>query len=280
MPNRVQCNRITKKGTQCSLIAIPGSEFCRRHQPREIWVPLIFSLVISFILGSISAIVIDAYFFSKSIQSELSSRHIIRPRNVPAIGGFPVIIDDGITMIVEKPGFVTSKCADGPFDYRIDEDGAIKIYGEIRRSDGTVVAEAIGNHIRVITNEGFDINSDSQACEIVDANGKPVYQLSIVPSDEWRKRREKVLSQLDQDTYDNRSRPHQSNIGAKLEKAYEVVQLRYIHRKDQTWWCVTPEGSQRVDNLKRMQEWQNKISPLFKYPGKKYPGIRINDFSQ
>lgn len=242
--------------------------------------PLISSIVISFFLGAISAVVIDSYFFNKSIESELGSRYVARPRNVPAIGGFPVIIEDGVTMIVEKPGFVTSKCGDGPFDYRIDKDGAIKIYGEIRRSDGTLVVEAIGNHIRVITDKGFDINNDSKACEIVDSNGKPVYQLSIVPGDKWRKRREKVLSRIAQNIYDNRIRPRHDSIDTKLSKANEVVQLCYIHRKDQTWWCVTPEGNQRVNNRASMQEWQNRIPPLFKYPGQKYPGIRINSFSQ
>ena len=188
MSDQTLCNRATKKGTQCTFRAIVGSEFCRRHQPREIWIPLIFSIVLSFILGVICAIAIDSYSLSKSKKSQLSLRHVSRPRSVPAIGGFPVVIDDGIIVIVNKPGFVTHKVEEGPFDYRIAGDGAIKIYGEIKRADGTQIIEATGANIRILPSTGFDINSDSKACEIVDSNMSPIYQLSVVPYEIWKQR--------------------------------------------------------------------------------------------
>ena len=67
---------------------------------------------------------------------------------------------------------------------------------------------------------------------------------------------------------------------ASISQTNKVVALYYIHRNGDNWWCVTPEGSQRVDNLESMKEWQSKIPRLFKYPGKKYPGVRLNNQSQ
>ena len=188
MKEENQCKRVTKRSAQCKCKALPGSEYCRIHQPREIWLPVVVSIVLSIVIS----ILITSHFSRKSFESELSLRHISRPRITPAIGGFPVVIDDGIIVIINKPGFVTHKMEEGPFDYRINEDGAIKIYGEIKRTDGTLIVEATGDHIRVLPNTELDINSDSRACEIVDSEKNLIYQISVVPFDQWKKRTDDV----------------------------------------------------------------------------------------
>lgn len=185
---------------------------------------------------------------------------------IPAVGGFPVVIDDGINVIINKPGFVTHKMEEGPFDYRIDVDGAIKIYGEIKSSDGTLIVEATGEHIRILPNTGYDINSDSKACEIVDSEKRPIYQISVVPFDLWKK---------NEHEHNNIFEASQWDLGSLLSQVNEVIEMNYIHHTISGWWCVTPEGSQEVQNYEDMKEWQNKIPRLFKYPGEKYPGIRL-----
>ena len=295
MKKQKQCKRVTNKGIQCRRKALLGSEYCRIHQPREVWLPFFISIILSIIISSI----ITWIFSQKSFESELSLRHISRPRIIPAVGGFPVVIDDGIYVIINQPGFVTHKMEEGPFDYRIDEDGAIKIYGEIKRIDGTLIIEATGDHIRVLPNTDIDINSDSRACEIVDSEKNPIYQISVVPFDQWKKKTDevalKIKNRLDLDKYnpidrsvietqiqeqDNGTNAKWDGLDALLSKANEVVELYYIHRKGDNWWCVTPEGSQLVYNRESMKEWQSKIPRLFKYPGKKFPGVRLDTKSQ
>ena len=111
MTDRTKCKRVTKKGTPCPYTAITGSEFCRRHQPREIWIPLLFSIVLNILLFIVS-VAISLYCYGES----KSWRHISRPRVIPAVGGFPVVIDDGLNVIINKPGFVTHKMEEGPFE--------------------------------------------------------------------------------------------------------------------------------------------------------------------
>jgi len=297
MKEENQCKHVTKKGAQCKGNALPGSEYCRIHQPREIWLHVFVSIVLSIVIS----IIITSYFSRKSFESELSLRHINRHRNVPAIGGFPVVIDDGINVVINQPGFVTHKVKHGPFDYRIDEDGAIKIYGEIRQTDGTLVVEATGDRVNVLPSTGLDINSDSKACEIVDSKNNPIFRISVVPFEQWNEGESGIASKLnilsekdlsyfgefnptDRAIIENQLQVHinrmQNERNVLLSQANEVVELYYIHRKGDNWWCVTPEGSQLVDNRESMKEWQGKIPRLFKYPGKKYPGIRLNNQMQ
>lgn len=276
MANRKLCQRVTKEGTPCKHKAIPGSEFCHRHQPRELWLPRLLLEIFLVLITIIITWEITGHYTRKSLNSEFITKHITRPRNVPTIRGFPVVIADSANIIVKKPRLVPSKGGIGPFDYRIDEDGVIRIYGEIRRADGTIVVEASGNHIMAIPGSGYDINNDSEACEIVDSHGRPIYQISIVPVEQWRERvaesKSRIMQKLNIPIEANRN-----HIDAMLSQANEVVQLFYIHRDGEAWWCVTPEGCQRVGDRERMKEWQSKIQPLFKYPGHKYPGTRINN---
>jgi len=301
MTDQKQCKRVTKKQTQCQRKALPGSEYCRIHQPREIWLPVVVTIVVSIVI----TVLITWYFSRESFESELRLRHISRPRIIPAVGGFPVVIDDGVTVMVNHPGFVSHKVKDGPFDYRIDEDGAIKIYGEIRHTDGTLVVEATGDSVNVLPNTGLDINSDSRACEIVDSEKNPIYRISVIPFEQWNEGRseiasklrdslnERILSSFDElnpsvkaiigkqmQEHNTRMQNERDDFDALLSQTNEVVELYYIHRTGDNWWCVTPEGSQRVDNRESMKEWQGKIPRLFKYPGKKYPGVRLNNQSK
>ena len=192
MTDQKKCKRATKKGIQCKYDALPGSEFCRRHQPREIWFPVVVTIFLSIFI----TFLITWHFSRESFESELSLRHISRPRMMPAVGGFPVVIADRITAIIHHPGFFSHNVKNSPFAYRINEDGAIKIYGEIRHTDGTVVVVATGDRLSLLPNTGLDINSDSRACEIVDSQKNPIYRISVIPFEQWNEGRSEIASKL------------------------------------------------------------------------------------
>jgi len=260
MKEYYQCKRVISKGLQCKKKALPGSNYCLIHQPREIWLPAIITIAVTLIFSVLITVLITSNFSRRSFKKELNLIHLSRPRIVPAVGGFPVVIDNGITVIIDQPGFVTHKMEEGPFDYRIADDGAIKIYGEIKSIDGSLIVVATGDYIRVLPNTGFDINSDSKACEIVDSDKNVIYQISVVSLDQWKKDKDEATSRV-----------------SLLSRANEVIKMNYVHCIDGNWWCVTGEGSQLVHSYENMKEWQSKIPRLFKYPGDKYPGIRIGN---
>lgn len=265
---RKQCKRFTKKDKQCLNRSLLGSEYCYIHWPREVWLPLIVGAIVGFILACFA----NYIFYTKSFKDDLINRYISLQRYIPpVISGFPVVIADGTNIqVVKKPGSFSSMIKHSPFMFFVDQDGIIEIYGEIRHPDGTLIAMVHKDQVCVIQNTGIDINSDLKAFEIVDCNENPVFQLSVIQYEQWKERKTEIENQLLKN--DKRMQVEKDNM---FLGANEVVQFYYIHCKGETWWCVTPEGSQRVDNRADMLEYQQKIPRLFKYPGHKYPGIRL-----
>jgi len=175
----------------------------------------------------------------------------------------------------------------------------IEIYGDIRSPDGTVVVMVCRDQATIMQDTGIDINSDSKGFEVVDNDGYPLFQLSVTPYKEWKEQKIGLSPDAPSEMNERirkvpeRLEPSLGNIiGSQLIEndkrmqtetdrifsgVNEVVQLHYVSRKGSTWWCVTPEGSQQVDTLAGAREWQRRIPLLFKYPGHKYPGVRLND---
>ncbi len=299
---QVQCNRFTKKHAQCLNKSIPGSEYCLLHQPREVWPTLIVGVLLGFILGCLA----NYIFYKKSLKDDLVNRYISQQRYVPpAINGFPVIIADGTNInVARQPGSLSSFVSWSPFKFRVDNEGIIEIYGEIRSPDNTLVVTVHKEEINITPGTGIDINGDSKGYEIVDSDGSPVFQLSIIPYEEWKeqqkKRTQNLQNEIDEiilSSYGNIEPEHRIfiekqilEIKERMQKdmerkqterdnlflgAKEVVVFYYVHYEGNSWWCVTPSGSVRVLNHESMLKWQRKIPQLFKYPGHKYPGVRV-----
>ena len=106
----------------------------------------------------------------------------------------------------------------------------------------------------------YDYTRKVETLEIVDCNGNPVFQLSVIPYEQWKEQT--------------------TRVNDVFSVAREVIQFYYICGEGETWWCVTPKGSQRVDNRASMVEWQRKIPRLFQYPGHQCPGIRLENRSR
>jgi hypothetical protein len=258
---------------------------------------VIFSLIMGFFLGCVGNYV----FYRKSARDSSLNRYLSLQRSVPpALRGFPVLIADGTNVQrINKSGPFAPMISFNPFKFYVDKEGMIEIYGDIRNPDGALVVMVCKDQVTIMQDTGIDINSDSKGFEVVDNNGYPLFQLSVIPSKEWKEqktglsptapseideRTHKVLEKLEpglgnmigSQLIENNKRM-QTETDAMLSGVNEVVQFYYVSCQGNTWWCVTPEGSQRVDTLASAQEWQRKIPLLFKYPGLKHPGVRLND---
>ena len=279
---------------QCLKKSMPGSEYCFVHQPREVWPTLVVGAFLGFILGYLT----NYIFYKKSLKDNLVDRYISQQRYVPpSIDGFPIIIANGTNNQVVRQPASFPIFSGGPFKFRVDEKGIIEIYGEIRYPDNTLVVTIHKDQVNITPGTGIDINGDSKALEIVDSNGSPVFQLSVIPYEQWKEQdtkkslnlsneiNERILSRLG-----NAEPEHKIEVeGEFLEReqwmqamkdnmclgAKEVIIFYYIHHTGNLWWCVTPSGSQITGNRESMQKFQREIPRLFKYPGYKYPGGRV-----
>lgn len=271
--DKKQCKMTTKQGVQCLKKSMLGSEFCLIHQPREVWPTLIVGALLGFILGYLT----NYIFYEKSLKDDLVNRHISQQRYVPpAIKGFPVIIADGTNVrVLRRPGSFSSMVKHSPFEFRVDKEGMIEIYGEIRYPDDTLVVTVRKEEFNITPGTGIDINSDSKGFEIVDSDESPVFQLSVIPYEQWKEQQKKRSQNLPNEIKE-RMQTERDNmfLGAK-----EVVIFYYVHYEGNYWWCVTPSRSQRVDDRESMQKWQREIPRLFKYQGHKYPGVRVESRS-
>lgn len=224
--------------------------------------------VVGFMLG---------LFFSEClfIRSQRASRHLANvtmSRPVPFVRKFPVIIDDGTnTQEMPSPGRYAAMSSRSPFSFFITQDGSINLRGEIRHSKGSIVAEATGDSIRVIQANGFDINSDTKAIEVVDSNKRPLFQLTIMPYEDYVAEREQRRSVWETKYGTSKSQQMES---LKEKKIDEVIRLSYITRKGENWAISSPHGSELVEALDE-DDW-SKIPRLFCYPGYLYPGKRID----
>lgn len=254
------------------------------HQPREVWVPQIVIAVLTFILG-----ILVTYAFSA--LSERTSRHranVALSRPVPFVRKFPVMIDDGTNVqIMPKPGRYVAGSSRSPFSFFITSDGSVNLRGDIRDAEGHIVAEATGDSIRVTKPDGFDINSDSKAIEVVDSGRRPRFQLIIVPYETFaaeRAQRDSKLKETALAAMANRGIPGADRLLADLDKKRteelkkmnidEVIRLSYITHHGETWTISSCHGNEWVKVLNDY-DW-SKIPRLFCYPGYSHPGERTS----
>lgn len=240
--------------------------------------------VFGYLLGLLSS----EYYYARSQRDAGHLANITRSRPVPFVRKFPVIIEDGgNTQEMRTPGRYSPLISRCPFSFFITEDGSINLHGAIYDAEGNIVTEGIGNSIRVIQPNKYDINSDAKAIEVVDINLRPVFQLVVVSYEDFitekaqRQRRSKLSGVLRQqmealgiDVNTVLPKNEQHIVEAfERKKIEEVIQLYYINKQGETWWMSSPNGS---TSAKSLEEDECSLFPrLFCYPGYSHPGKRV-----
>ncbi|MCX5645743.1 MAG: hypothetical protein NTZ17_13860 [Phycisphaerae bacterium] len=224
--------------------------------------------VVGFVLG----LIFSEYYYIRSQRASMHFANVTMARPTPSVRKFPVIIEDGTnTQTMPTPGRYAPAFSQTPFSFFITADGTINLRGEIRDAEGTIVAEAIGDSIRVIQANKFDVNSDSKAIEVVDVNQRPVFQLTVIPYEDFAA--ERVRRRAARETkYGATSGPQEESLKEKTTE--EVIRLSYVTQRGETWLVSSRHGSEMVNVLDEY-EW-SKIPRLFCYPGYSHPGKRVN----
>jgi hypothetical protein len=279
-----KCTRVTRTGTQCRRRPIRGSAFCWQHQPIEVWVPTIVGIVL--------CLVFSLVFFMLGEASGARHANLERPRAVPLLGEFPILVADGSnTTMISKPGRYASPWSWSPFSYRIEPDCRIRMYGEIRDRSGCVVVQADGDTTRVVQRNGYDVNSDLKAIEVVDEEQEPVFQLSVMPYEVFQAQLTQARQKGAGKSIVNSSETSRAPLGAQGEQMAakpaedkgspakqpkEVMQLSYVVTDKGSLSIVTPRGttSSRDLDTKDVEQSRQSVHRIFYYPAHKYPGKR------
>jgi len=238
--------------------------------------------VFGYLLGLFSS----EYYYARSQRDARHLANITMSRPVPFVRKFPVIIEDGgNTQEMPTPGRYRPAISRCPFSFFITEDGSINLRGVIYDTEGTIVTEGIGNSIRAIQPNKYDVNSDAKAIEVVDINLRTVFQLVVVPYEDFITEKAQQLSKLrsvlrqrmeaagiDETTF-LLNNEQQIVEEFKRKKIEEVIRLSYITKQGESWWISSPDGSISVKSL---EEDEGSLIPrLFYYPGYSHPGKRV-----
>ena len=215
----------------------------------------VFVGIASFLLGLFFA----EYLHIRSQRASEQLAHVLMSRPVPFVTELPVIIIDGTnTQVFTSPRRSSPFTSRTPFRYLITQDLDINLRGEIRNSKGSIIAEAIGDSIRVIQAKGFDINSDTKAIEVVDSNQRPLLQLTVISVEDYVA--ENAMARSEQ--------------MERFKEIDEVVRLYYITWDGEIWVFSSPHGIKWI-KAPDEDDW-SMIPRLFCYPGYLYPGKRID----
>jgi hypothetical protein len=208
--------------------------------------------VFGYFLGLLSS----EYYYARSQRDARHLANITMSRPVPFVRKFPVIIEDGGNIQeMRTPGRYSPLISRCPFSFFITQDGSINLRGVIRDAEGNIVAEGIGNSIRAIQPNKYDINSEEKAIEVVDTNQQPVFQLMVIPYEDFITEK----AQLEEEFK-----------GKKIE---EIIRLFYITKQGETWWISSPDESISVKSLE--EDECSLIPRMFCYPGHSHPGKRV-----
>jgi len=297
------CKRVKKNGAPCTHHALKWSEFCWQHQPREVWIPNVVTMIVGVLLGLLISVAMNGI----SQFADRGSVNLERGRTIPMIRRFPVILStSGMREVVAGPGYHPPRVKGCPFSVMIEPDRTIRMYGEIRDRSGIIAVQADGDLVRALPGGGYDINSDHKAIEVVDEKKMSVFQLRMRARAEWdesfsetldrvprevigartRDKGWEMLSSLLQETTPMRPQADQGPVArewaqmlerqeALLKQAQEVFELNYVTAKDGTWFVATPHLSKECQDLKEVESLRANIERIFEYPGHKYPGKRV-----
>jgi hypothetical protein len=229
-----------------------------------------FSLVLAVggvVLGFALGVLSSEYYYARSQRASRNLAYLIMSRPVPFVRKLPVIINDGgnIQLMITSGRYLPAinLC---PFSFFITQDGSINLHGEIRDAEGNIVAEGIGDSIRVIQPNKYDVNSDTKAIEVVDTNQQPVFQLMVISYEDFIKKNSQLPSMSKQ----------QTEKMLKEMKVEEIIQLSYITPQGKSWYVSFPHGTILGSNLE--EDERLLIPRLFCYPGYSHPGKRNDQF--
>ncbi|MBN2129131.1 MAG: hypothetical protein JW741_06520 [Sedimentisphaerales bacterium] len=230
-----------------------------------------------------------------------------RERAIPMIGRFPVILSTaGGYRVVAGPGYHPPGIDGCPFSVMVAPDRTIRVYGEIRDQSGAIIVQVDGESARALPGSGCDINSDQKAIEVVDATGKPVFQLRVSSRDEWdeslQEARDLVEGLMGARATDRPwdkfsstlyqtapARPQADGDPTSrglaeiierhellMKQAEEAFEMNYVTaRGDGTWFVVTRHMSKECSDMQEAESLRVNLRPIFEYPGHRYPGRRV-----
>jgi len=231
--------------------------FCAGYKKLGPTSRILFWIAIASIAFSVLAHPLGWLFYARSQRAARHLANITRSRPVPFVRKFPVIIEDGSnTQEMRIPGRYSPAISRCPFSFFITEDGSINLRGAIYDAEGNIVVEGTGDSIRAIQSTKCDINSDAKAIEVVDINLRPVFQLMVVPYEDF---------------ITEKAQRHVEEF--KRKKIEEVIRLSYITKQGETWSISSPDESISVKSLEENE--CSLIPRLFCYPGYSHPGKRV-----
>jgi hypothetical protein len=232
---------------------------------------LTIASVVCTVVGFLAGLLFSEYYYIRSQRASRQLANVTMSRPVPFVRKFPVIVEDGTNMqIMPTPGRYVAAFSRMAFSFAIAPDGSINLRGEIRDDKGTIVAEAIGDSIRVIQSSRYDVNSDSKAIEVVDSSQRPLFQLMVIPYEDSMAAR---VQQRPAWAGEDGAVSSRQAASSKDQRPDEVIRLSYITRQRRTWLVSSGHGSEMVEVLDTY-DW-SKIPRLFSYPGYLHPGKRI-----
>ena len=240
--------------------------------------------IFGYLLGFLSS---ECYY----ARSQRAARHlsnITRSRPIPFVWKFPVVIEDGSNMQeISAPGRYHSAFG-CPFSFFISQDGNINLRGVIRDAEGNIVIEGTGDSIRAIQTTSYDINSDDKAIEVVDADQRPVFQLTVISREDFIEERAQRRSKSNKLIYQKIAEAagidanmvletieSQSDKVIMGEEIEEIIQISYIAKRGDKWRVHSPFGIIPVKSLEEGKRLLNTITRLFCYPGYAHPGKRV-----
>lgn len=301
-----QCERVARSGHRCNGKKVVGSSFCLVHQPRQVWLPV----VMSFLLGAGASWCCSWYFYQRSVADEMDRARDAEKtvsRTCPRLNRFPtIVLGDGMIVYQRGPGRLVQAFNGCPFQVSITPYGLVSLWGEIRDTNGVVVAVASGDVVSVVNSARYDVNSDLKGIEILDSNQRSVFLLIVEQLDKDAKDRFAVaadaeytrrMASLAERKRRSASKPPIGNLWehqfaeeeAELTRQHEdtkafiatveeVVHLYYVSLDRARATVSTPAGLiSRAAGEQAIETERAKIPRVFAFPSANRRGQRLRN---
>lgn len=293
MSNKKLCARLTKKtGSPCKNFVVAGSDFCCRHQPKEIAHQWIAGLLISAFLGWLTS-----YFFYVEASSGLVAEigrlkkeneelilhvsNVQTPRQVPYLRSSEFVIIDGSNVHVSRMNkWIPLTVNSMPFEVGVSVAGKILLRGEIKSPNGSVALVMDNDELRVFPDKNIDVNSDQKSIEVVDENLKPFFQIEVLSLNEYKTKLDALIREGDAGLRE-RLEKHLATledlrVEMRFSNNFSIIKLSYITPRGDGWVFVSHNGVIGFrDKSKMIELQQNGIPRLFEYPGYENRGVRF-----
>lgn len=174
-------------------------------------------------------------------EQQLDIANVRSKRDLPKIEGNAVEVNAGFGPYLMHPGEEYKPAEPTPFVFKLGADGRLLVAGSVYDEQGDAVAMMLDSQIYVVPGFRYDINSDEDALEVLNANHHPVLQ---------------VLKAQNR----------------KVHVYYATYQPPFTYPRPQMVFCI--DGLLMGHPAAIGEEVGLPTPPLFKYPGYKHPGVR------